>query len=74
MDKTVLTSEYKINLLAPAVADHFEAVGRVIRAGRRIAVVQGDIYGVGADGKDRKHVAIMLATLMYVEKTPGMVD
>lgn len=73
-DKTVLTSEYKINLLAPAVADHFEAVGKVIRAGRRVVVVQGDVYGVNADGTDRKHIAIMLATLMLVDKTQGMVD
>ena len=73
-DKTVLTSEYKINLLAPAVSDHYEAVGKVIRAGRRVVVVQGDVYGISADGRERKHIAIMLATLMLVDKTPGMVD
>lgn len=71
--KTVLTSEYKINLLAPAIADHFEAVGRVIRAGKRVVVTQGDIYAISAAG-ERKHIAIMLATLMVIDKAPGMVD
>lgn len=71
-DRTVLTSEYKINFLAPAVGDSFVAEGKVIRAGKRIVVVQGDVYAVRGD--ERKHVAIMLTTLMAVEKTPGMVD
>ena len=69
---TVLTSEYKINFLSPAVGERFVAVGKVIRSGRRTAVVQGDVYAVS--GETRKHVAIMLTTLMAVEKTAGMVD
>lgn len=69
---TVLTSEYKINLLAPAVGERFEAVGKVIRAGRRVSVVQGDVYAI-ANGK-RKHIAMMLATMMSIEKTPDLVD
>lgn len=69
---TVLTTEYKINLLSPAVGDSFEAVGKVIRAGRRISIVQGDVYALS--GSARKHVAVMLATLMSIEKTGGLVD
>lgn len=71
-DMTVLTSEYKINFLSPALGDRFEAEGRVIRSGRRVSVVQGDVYALKGD--EKKHIATMLATLMSVEKTPGMVD
>lgn len=71
-ENTVLTSEYKINLLAPAVGDRFEAEGKVLRAGRRVFVVAGDVYALR--GEDRKHIAVMLATMMVVEKAPGMVD
>lgn len=69
---TILTSEYKINLLAPAMGERIEAVGTVLRAGRRLIVTQGDAYAV--TGRERKHIAVMLASLMVVEKVPGMVD
>lgn len=71
-DKSVLTTEYKMNFLSPALGERFEAVGKVVRSGKRIAVVQGDVYAV--TGETRKHVAIMLATMMAVEKVGGMVD
>ena len=71
-EKAVLTTEYKIHFLSPAMGDRFEAEGRVIRPGRLISVVQGDVYAFRGD--EKKHVAVMLATMMSVEKTPGMVD
>ena len=71
-EKTVLTTEYKIHFLSPAIGDRFEAEGRVVRSGRSISVVQGDVYAYKGDQK--KHIAIMLTTLMAVDKTPGMVD
>lgn len=69
-DKAVLTGEYKINFLSPAAAPRFEAVGRVIRAGRRQHVVQGEVFGV--DGEKRKLVAIMLATMLVLEQDAGL--
>lgn len=35
-DSTVLTIEYKLNLLSPAQGDRLRAVGQVVRAGRTI--------------------------------------
>ena len=70
--KAVLTSEFKINLMAPAVGPFFEAEGRVLRAGKRAHVVQGDIYSL--DGKSRKHVAVMLATMMVIDADQGIKD
>lgn len=41
---TVLTVEYKINLLAPADGERLRAVGTVIRPGRTLTVVEGDVF------------------------------
>ena len=69
-DKAVLTSEFKINLLAPAIGTHFEAMGRVLRAGRRVHVVQGEAWAIA--GESRKQVAVMLATMMVIEGETGL--
>lgn len=42
----VLTVAYKMTFLAPAVGDRFLARGRVILAGKRIAVCQLEVEGV----------------------------
>jgi len=61
----VLTVEFKINLLAPAVGDCLEATGRVIRAGRTLAVCQLDVYALKGD--QRTHVAVGQQTLICVQ-------
>lgn len=65
-DTEVLTVEYKINLLAPAVGDHIEAVGTVLKAGRTLTVCQLEIFGV-QDGR-RKLVANGQQTLIRVNR------
>lgn len=57
----VLTAEFKINLLAPAVGDTLVASGRVVKGGRTLSVVHVDVYGV-TDGH-RRICATMLATM-----------
>lgn len=52
---SVLTVEFKLNLISPAQGDYLEAVGRVIKNGRTLTICQLDVWGV--DGKRRKHVA-----------------
>lgn len=61
---SVLSVEFKVNLLAPAAGDRFVAEGRVIRAGKTLTVTRGDVYGY----RDavRKHVATMQATMIQV--------
>jgi len=71
-DKAVLTGEYKINFLNPAEGEWFEAEGRVLRSGRRVHVAIGDVFA--CTGQSRKQVAVMLATMMVVDKAPGIVD
>ena len=63
--KNVLTVEYKINLLAPALGDEFRAIGKVVRAGRQVTVTQGEVVAI--KGGARKVVAAMQATMMAVD-------
>ena len=63
-DQEVVTSEMKINLLAPAQGDHLVAEGRVIRSGRRLMTVQADVYAV--KGETRHHIAVLLGTMVPV--------
>ncbi|MGW7247964.1 PaaI family thioesterase [Streptomyces decoyicus] len=60
----VLTVEYKINLLAPAVGDRIEAVGTVLKPGRTLTVCQLEVFGV--QGGQRKLVANGQQTLIRV--------
>jgi uncharacterized protein (TIGR00369 family) len=69
-EAAVLTAEFKINLLAPAEGTHFEAEGRVLRAGRRVHVVEGKAYAI--HGESRKPIAAMLATMMVIEPETGL--
>jgi uncharacterized protein (TIGR00369 family) len=62
----VLSIEFKINLLAPAVGERFEARGRVLRAGKTITVCRADVAAITAGSE--KLVATMMGTMMSVER------
>lgn len=68
-DASILTIEYKLNLLAPAVGEKFVAQARVQRAGRTVTVVQSEVVAI-KDGA-RKTVALMLATMMCLNGQGG---
>ena len=61
----ILTIEFKVNFLSPAIGERFIATGRVRRAGRQIVVVDGEVIGEDKAG-NRKTIALMLATMMGV--------
>jgi uncharacterized protein (TIGR00369 family) len=61
-DSSVVSVEFKINLLAPAVGDAFEARARVDRPGRQLTVVRSEVVAI-QDGKETT-VALMQATMM----------
>lgn len=63
-DHEVLTTEMKINLLAPARGEQLVARGRVIKPGRRLVIVQSDVYALDA-GRE-SHVAILTGTMIPV--------
>jgi uncharacterized protein (TIGR00369 family) len=61
----VLTVEYKVNFLSPAVGDRLVARGRVLRPGRTLMVCLGEVVAL-TDGRE-KAVATMLATMIARE-------
>ncbi|MCZ7676413.1 MAG: PaaI family thioesterase [Roseovarius sp.] len=63
-DCEVLTAEMKINLLAPGGGDGLIARGRVIRPGRRLVVVQADVFAL-RDGAET-HIALLTGTMVPV--------
>lgn len=62
----VLTSEMKIHLLAPAKGDLLIAKGRVIKPGRRLVIVQADVYAVEAGAQT--HIALLTGTMVPVAR------
>ena len=58
----VLTTEMKINLLAPGKGDRLIARGKVIKPGRRLIIVQSDVYAV--QDENETHIALMTGTMM----------
>jgi uncharacterized protein (TIGR00369 family) len=70
----VLSVEFKVNLLAPARGNLFRAVGRVVRAGRNVTVVSGELRVVDATAAGGALVAIMTGTMMTVRDRPGLSD
>jgi len=67
---SVLTSEFKINFLRPALGEALVARGSVVSATRRQAVTRCDIYGVQADGAE-KLVATALGTIVMADVPPA---
>ncbi len=59
----VVTVEFKMNLLAPALGVKMIASGRVVRPGRTLTVCQGELFGEDESGI-RKLCAIMTATMI----------
>jgi len=68
-DSSVLTVEYKMNLLAPADGEKLMARARVLRSGRTLKICTADVY-VEKNGSE-VHCATMLATIMCL---PGKSD
>jgi uncharacterized protein (TIGR00369 family) len=58
----VLSVEFKVSLLSPAIGEKFIAKAKVLRAGKTLFVVQGDVFAV-KEGEE-KQVSTMLGTMM----------
>lgn len=59
----VLTIEFKTNFMRPAAGKRFEACGKVLKPGRQVAVVEGEVWETEPQ---RRLIAKMLATMMFV--------
>lgn len=67
-DSEVTTVEYKINFMAGFRGGELRALGRVVKAGKRITVTTAEVTHVNADGKESA-CALMQQTLVPVPKT-----
>ena len=67
-DASVLTVEYKLNMLAPAEGELLIARGEVLKPGRSLSVVRADVWARRGDRETR--VAAMQQTLMVMHGTP----
>ena len=63
-DCSLVTVEYKINILSPATTSLI-ARGEVVKAGRTLTIARAEVYAQGS-----KHVATMQQTLMMLPGTP----
>ena len=64
----VVSAEFKINFLRPALGERFLAIGRVENAGRSLAVCPGEVRAFADGGADYKVIALMQATMVYVAR------
>lgn len=63
-DSSVLTVEFKVNLLAPAQGDRIVAEGFVVKPGRTLCITRGEVHA--EHGGKRSLIAIMQQTLMVM--------
>lgn len=67
--RSVITAEYKINLLSPSTGDRLTCRAEVVKPGRSLTVVDAKVY-CRTDGEE-KLVAVALATIANLDvKTP----
>lgn len=71
-DASVLTVEYKLNLMAPADGDVLIARGRVLRPGKNLVVTQAEVF-VDKQGAE-KQCGVLLQTLMCLHKRSDSAD
>ncbi len=65
-DCDVVTAEFKINLMRPAIGEHFLAIGRVQSAGKLLTVCTGEVRAFAGSATEYKVVALMQATIVSI--------
>lgn len=68
-EREVVSTEFKVNLMSPAVGERFIGRGWVVKQGRKLIVVQGEATAVQKDGSHTA-IAIMQATMVSVRPAP----
>ncbi|CAN7711136.1 PaaI family thioesterase [Aminobacter aminovorans] len=70
-NSSVLTIEFKVNLLAPGKGERFLFRGSVTKPGRTIVVADGQAYAITVDG-EAKLIATMTGTMMAIAGRDGI--
>ena len=63
----VVTAEFKVNFMRPAIGERFLAVGKVQSAGKMLTVCTGEVRAFANSGDDFKVIALMQATIVNVK-------
>jgi len=71
-EAAVLTTEFKLHLLSPAKGERLRAVGRVVRGGKKLVILLGEVFA--EQGTSSKQVALMTTTMMVVDGGTGLRD
>jgi uncharacterized protein (TIGR00369 family) len=66
LECAILTAEFKINFVSPAIGEKIIAKGRVLKPGRTLTACVCDVFAVDQEGNE-KIVAAAQATIMTVE-------
>lgn len=64
----VVTAEFKVNFMRPALGDHFLAIGKVQNAGRALTVCTGEVRAFSGSESEYKVVALMQATIANIRR------
>lgn len=67
-EASVLSVEFKLNLLAPAQGERLVAEGFVVKSGRTLTIARGEVHA--ESGGRRTLVALMQQTLMTMRGRP----
>jgi len=62
----VVTAEFKVNFMRPAIGERFLAIGKVQSAGKMLTVCTGEVRAFAGAGDDYKVIALMQATIVNV--------
>jgi uncharacterized protein (TIGR00369 family) len=65
-EQSMLTVEFKVNLLSPGMGEKLRAVGEVIRAGRSLSVSRVSVWAI--QGIDEVRCAEALVTMMALNE------
>ncbi len=68
----VLTTEFKINLLAPAMGERIIARGKVLKAGRTLTLAVAEVFAQNTGSE--KLIAYLTATMMAIDGRDGITD
>jgi uncharacterized protein (TIGR00369 family) len=68
----VLTTEFKINLVAPAIGERIIARGRVVKPGRTLTLAQTEVFAENQGSE--KLIALLTATMMTIAGRDGIAD
>jgi len=65
-DMDVVTAEFKVNFMRPALGERFLAIGKVQAAGKLLTVCTGEVRAF--TGSDYKVIALMQATIATIRR------